>query len=333
MNRRAFLTGLAAAGGGQMFRAAPAAPAAEPPPETTTLRLIQVPSICRSPQYVAGPLLQGEGLTDVRYVKRPSSEHVPRTLAAGEVDISMGYVGPLIMAIDTGAPIVILAGGHVGCFELFGNDRVRSISDLKGKTVAAPSFGTSSQYTFVASMVTYVGLDPRKDVNWITLPQSEAMRRFEEGKIDAFIGFPPEPQELRARKIGHVVLNSSVDRPWSQYFCCLLAGNRDFVRKHPVATKRALRAILKAADLCVLDPEGAARTLVDKGFTARYDYALQAMKDIPYARWRDYDPEDTVRFYALRLHEAGLVKSSPKKIIAEGTDWRFFNELKRELKG
>jgi NitT/TauT family transport system substrate-binding protein len=61
-------------------------------------------------------------------------------------------------------------------------------------------------------------------------------------------------------------------------------------------------------------------------------YALQTMKDVPYGRWREYDSEDTVRFYALRLHEIGMIESSPNKIIAEGTDWRFLNELKRELK-
>ena len=54
---------------------------------------------------------------------------------------------------------------------------------------------------------------------------------------------------------------------------------------------------------------------------------------IPYGKWRQYDPEDTVRFYALRLREAGVIKSSPQKIIAQGTDWRFLNELKKELKG
>ena len=52
----------------------------------------------------------------------------------------------------------------------------------------------------------------------------------------------------------------------------------------------------------------------------------------PYDRWREYDPEDTLRFYALRLHEVGMIGSSPKAILAEGTDWRFLNELKRELK-
>jgi NitT/TauT family transport system substrate-binding protein len=129
-----------------------------------------------------------------------------------------------------------------------------------------------------------------------------------------------------------VILNSATDRPWSQYFCCLLGGDREYVRKYPIATKRVLRAILKAADLCATDSARAAQNLVDRGFTSRYDYALQTVGELPYDKWREYDPEDTLRFYALRLHEAGLIKSSPNNIIAECTDWRFLNELKRELK-
>jgi NitT/TauT family transport system substrate-binding protein len=129
-----------------------------------------------------------------------------------------------------------------------------------------------------------------------------------------------------------VVVNSSMDRPWSQYFCCMLAGHRDFVQNHPVATKRVLRAVLKAADLCASDPTAAAQRMVSGGFTDRYDYALQTLRDVPYDKWREYDAEDTVRYYALRLHELGFVKSSPQKIIADGTDWRFLDELKRELK-
>jgi NitT/TauT family transport system substrate-binding protein len=158
------------------------------------------------------------------------------------------------------------------------------------------------------------------------------MRQLAEGKIDAFLAFPPQGQELRTKKIGRLLINSMMDRPWSQYFCCMAAGNREFVRRHPVATKRALRAILKAADLVLREPGRAAKFLVEKGYTQRYDYALQALREIPYGKWREYDPEDTLRFYALRLHEAGMIKSSPQKIIAHGTDWRFLKELKRELK-
>jgi len=182
-------------------------------------------------------------------------------------------------------------------------------------------------------MASYVGLDPAKDIRWVTSSSPKPMELFAEGKIDAFLGLPPEPQELRARNIGRVIFNSATDRPWSQYFCCMVAGNRDYVRKHPVATKRVLRAIIKATDLCISQPERAARRIVDAGFTPRYDYALQTLREIQYAKSRDYDPEDTVRFYSLRLREAGFITATPNKILADGTDWRLLNELKRELKG
>jgi NitT/TauT family transport system substrate-binding protein len=158
------------------------------------------------------------------------------------------------------------------------------------------------------------------------------MELFAEGKIDAFLGWPPEPQELRARNIGRVIVNTGTDRPWSQYFCCVHAGNRDYVRKHPVATKRVLRAFIKATDLCVSQPEWVAQRIVDAGFTPRYDYALQTLKEIPYAKWREYDAADAIRFHALRLRESGFIKAAPNKILADGTDWRFFDELKRELR-
>jgi NitT/TauT family transport system substrate-binding protein len=182
-------------------------------------------------------------------------------------------------------------------------------------------------------MAAYVGLEPQKEVTWVTRAPDEAVQLLTEGKIDAFMAFPPQTQELRAKQIGHVVVNSALDRPWSQYFCCMVYTRREFARKYPVATKRALRAILKAADVCALEPERTAEFLVDKGYTKNYSYALQTVQELPYGKWREYDPEDTVRFYALRLHEAGMIKSSPQKILTQGTDWSFLNALKKEMKG
>jgi NitT/TauT family transport system substrate-binding protein len=306
--------------------------AEEAPPETKTIRLIKNPGICIAPQYVADELLRAEGFTDIQHVMR-SGAVMAEAIGRGEVDLSLHFVALLIPAIDAGAAITMLAGVHVGCFELFAKEPVRSIRDLKGKKVGMQGVGLQ-QHVFVSAMAAHVGLDPAKDIDWVLSPTAPPMELFSEGKIDAFIGFPPEPQELRARNVGgHVVVNSSTDRPWSQYFCCMLAGNRDFVRKHPAATKRAMRAILKATDFCVTNPAAAAQRMVDGGFTARYDYAFQTLKEVPYNKWREYDPADTLRFYALRLRDAGMIKSAPNKIIADATDWRFLNELKRELKG
>jgi len=274
-------------------------------------------------------LLQAEGFTSIEYVKAATGWGV---LLSGEADVSAADAPSAVTQVDKGQPIVVLGGMHVGCYELFGTDRVRTIVDLKGKKVAIPGLH-SGRHLMMSTILAHVGLDPRKDVEWVTSPAAESMQLLAEGKVDAYMGFPPEPQELRAKKVGHVVVSTTTDRPWSQYFCCLLAARRDFVSKNPGATKRVLRAMIRAENLCATDPGRATQILVDRGLAPQRDYVLQMMKELPYSRWREYNPADSLRYYALRLREAGLVKSNPQKILADGTDWRFLNELKKELKG
>ena len=328
MRRRDFLRNATLAGAAGLAAMRPSRAAAEPPPETTKLRINQSINICTAPQVVAEALLRAEGFTDLEYVRAGG----PAGLASGESHIAVTGAAGLVRRVDEGQPLVILAGSHVGCYELFATGRIRALRDLKGKTIAVDGIRTE-RHLVVSIVLAHMGMDPKRDVTWVEHPPAKSIELLAEGKVDAVLAFPPEPQELRARGIGHVILNTTRDRPWSQYFCCIVASNREFVRKHPIATKRALRAILKAGDLCAVEPERTARTLVDNGFAKVYDYALQTLKELPYGRWREFDPEDAVRFYALRLHEAGMIKSSPQKILAQGTDWRFLNELKKELKG
>jgi NitT/TauT family transport system substrate-binding protein len=336
--RRRFLGGLTVAGTAGLLGLPPRRVGAEPPPETSTLRIFHTMSrgstaSCTAPQFLAEELLHGEGFTEVHYVK-DVTRSIWQILASGEVDLGVTSVFPFISGLDVGAPLVLLSGVHGGCYKLLGTARVRAIRDLKGKTVSVggPGLGSGS-HLFLASMLAYVGLNPQQDVTWDVHPWAETIQLLAEGKIDALIGFAADASELRAQQIGQVVVDTGRDRPWSQYFCCMAAGNRAFVRTHPVATKRALRALLKATDLCALEPERVARFMVEKGYVERYDDTLEMLKDVSYNQWRQYDPEDTVRFYALRLHEVGMIKSTPQKLIAQGTDWRFLNELKKELKG
>jgi NitT/TauT family transport system substrate-binding protein len=270
-----------------------------------------------------------EGFTDVEYQK--IEINIPATLFK-TADLAIVGAPGLIPVIDSGMPIVALAGLHIGCWELFGNERVQGIRDLTGKSVAVAGI-SSPDHVWIASMLAYVGANPQRDVKWVATGRiAESMRLFIEGEVDAFLGFPPQPQEMRARKLGRVIVNTTLDRPWSQYFCCMLVANREFVERHPIATKRALRALLKAADICAQEPERAARFLAAKGYEPRYEIGLEVLKSLPYNQWRTADPADTLRFHALRLHEVGMIKSTPQKILAQGSDWRFLNELKKELK-
>jgi NitT/TauT family transport system substrate-binding protein len=329
-SRRDFLASLsgAAAGGVLGMRELLAD---EGPPEVTAIRIGKTLGICSAPQYIADDLLRAEGFSDIRYVRTAGGLTVPQMVEHGEIHFASTFAGTLVYHLDAGVPVTVLAGLHSGCFELFAQEPIQSIGDLKGRSVGIQSL-SSSAHLYMAIMAAQVGLDPREDLNWVVPPQGDVMELFAAGKVDAFLGFPPEPQELRARNIGRMILSTTTDKPWSQYFCCVLFGNREFVGNYPVATKGVLRAILKATDLCATEPERAAQGLIDGGFAPRYDYALQTLTETPYDRWREFDPADAMRFFALRLHEVDMIKSSPNALLAEGTDWRFLNELKRELK-
>ena len=325
--RRQFLARASALSAASLL-GVPGIAAAEPPPEVSRIRLVHAPAICLAPQYLAEELLRLEGFTEVEYVEI-EDDAGGRLLASGRADVTMWDIPSLIPLLDMGQPVVLLAGVHAGCFELFAKENVRSVSDLKGRRVAIGPLG-DSRHILLSSMLAYVGINPKTDVEWIVDPYS--VQPFLDGRADAALAFAPLPQELRRKGIGHVILNTAQDRPWSQYFCCVVAGHRDFVTRHPIATKRAMRAILKGADICAREPDRAARYMADKGYEPRYDIGLEVMKELLYRRWRDADPEDTLRFHALRLYDVGMIKSTPQKLIAQGTDWRFLNELKRELK-
>ena len=175
-SRRRFLATLSSAGVAGLMGGRNSF-AQEAPPETTTVRLAKIAGVCIAPQYVADELLRAEGFTDIRYVAVETGIPGALALARGEIDFTTNYTPPLIITIDAGEPITIVGGEHVGCFEVFAREGIRSIPDLKGKAVGVQALG-SSQHVFVSSMAAHVGLDPAKDIRWVTSSSPKPMELF-----------------------------------------------------------------------------------------------------------------------------------------------------------
>jgi NitT/TauT family transport system substrate-binding protein len=329
--RRNFMAGVSLAAAGLL--GGRGSLAAEGTLETTTVRLLKESGVCDAPLYVAEELLRADGFTDIRYVHTEAGNTDAGMVADGKLDFGQSYAQEALRQIDAGSPVTVLAGVHPGCFELFAQEPVNNVVELRGRTVGLPEEIGYGPQALLSLMAAYVGLDPVKDINWVRASKEvNTIDLYADGQTDAFFGGPLEAQELRTRGFSRVILKTATDQPWSQYYCCMIAGNTDFVRNYPVATKHVVRAVLKATDICLAEPRRAAQRLVDGGFVANYDYALRGLGEVPYGYWREYDPEDTLRFFALRLREIGMIQSTPNTLIANGTDWRFLNELKRELK-
>jgi NitT/TauT family transport system substrate-binding protein len=272
-NRRRFLAGLAAGAAG--LACSPSSASAEPPPETTSVRLPAFPKIsdCMTPLYISQDLLRAEGFTEITLVREGTGPDSSDWIENGELDFDWNYPPSHIRSIAKGVPITVLSGLHIGCLELVATDSIRVIPDLKGKRVGVDDVNGNT-FVLVVMMAAYVGLDPAKDIEWVTVP--DPVEAFAEGKIDAFLGAPPVPQIMRERNLGHVILKTSVDLPWAHYYCCMLAGTNEFVQRYPVAAKRVLRALLKSVDFCLSDPVAAAKAVMASGFGSRDDYVRQA---------------------------------------------------------
>ena len=330
VNRRHFTMGAAAATAG--LGGMPAAAQGEL--ETTRIRLIrdrQFPVLCYAPQYVAKQFLQMEGFTDVEYTSLGDDGSYAHALIDGTADMSAALGVDWVLPLAKREPIVILSGLHAGCVEIFADRSIGTVRELKGKRVAVHGLGSPERY-LLASVVAYIGLDAENDIDWVFAHPNDWSGMLERGEIDAMASFPPLNYYLHDKGIGHVILNTLTDNPWRHYFCCMVAANERFAMENPVAAKRALRAILKANQLCADQPEVAAQWLVDEGQSPNIDYAMRTLNDLTYDAWDSFDPEDSLRFYALRMNEAGIITQTPDEIIAHGTNWGPLTQLMKELK-
>ncbi len=299
--------------------------------ETTTLRFPKNDgSPCLGPFYVAHQFLLEEGFKDIQYPEYLAAEMTP-AVSDGALDFNCEFAQSAGTYIDSGYKFSILAGLHPTCHEVFAREGIDSIGDLKGRRVGVTlgDSATASDYGFMSAILQSVGIPSQHTL--VEVAGKDIPPLMLKGELDAAIVIPPINEELRDAGINRVILNGMHDPPWSHYFCCMIVANQTFVKKNPVATKRVLRAILKATDLSAADPEGAARYLFDNGHTYNYEHTLRTMKHMPYDVWRRFDPEDTLRFYQLRLREGAGSKLTPDDLIKKTADWRFLNELKREM--
>jgi NitT/TauT family transport system substrate-binding protein len=213
-SRRDFLTTLPAAGGvGALGLRTTLAD--EGPPETTTVRLLRERG-CGAPVTLSEQLARAEDFSDVRLVDFEVGSTDVQMLVKGTTDIGVAFATDVVWELDAGAPITVLAGIHPGCQELFAHQPVNSIKDLKGRSVSLPEVDHGPRL-LLSVMIAHIGLDPSKDIAWVRSSTPTPMELFAAGKTDAFFAVPPEAQELRARKIGQVILKAATDPPWSQY--------------------------------------------------------------------------------------------------------------------
>jgi len=301
------------------------------PPETTTIRVVG-PSGCDPWTWLAEDFLKEEGFSDVRILT--AQDYV--TLSAPNSDLDVAFNSDVVVRVDAGQPIVALAGTHTGCIELWARTGINTIRDLRGKRILVDKRDALLDpfYGLWVSFLASVGVDPSEvQFTEIDDPSHTNIEHFIDGRSDAILASITEGPALRAdpKTPGKQIFDNAVDKPWSQYYCCLLVARPEWTRANPNAAKRATRAVLRAIDFGAQDHARTIAAAMDRK-VEEDPRLLRELIDHQNFSWRDYDPEETLRFYALRLADAKLVKKTPSRIIADGTDFSFFRKMQKELK-
>jgi NitT/TauT family transport system substrate-binding protein len=309
-----------------------ATPTPMPPPETTTIRL-GTPSCC-GPLMASEPYLREEGFTDIQLQDAPAMP-VAR-LVDGTIDLGIAFPPTLANAIDTGRNVVGIGPVHPGCIEIWATSDIQTLRDVRGRRVVVR--GTTADdptYPYYAMFLKEAGVAP-SEVNWMVQPGADFVRAFLEGQSDllylATTGLAA--WKRNPARTGHVVLDQVMAMPWAELDCCIITTTTDWLRANPVAAKRALRAIYRAADALPVDRLEAAKTATDKGLFGganNLELVREAANMVPFD-WRKYDVAESMRFHTKLLNEVGLVKVAPDEMVAKATDGRFAKELASELK-
>lgn len=320
---------LAACAPAAVLAPASASPSPLPPPESTTIRLGI--GACDLPIFAAERNLRDEGFTDVQFSDSPA---VP-ALTGGKADLVTMFVTTLAVNVEAGTPLLGLGGLHTGCAQVWAPLGVATMKDLVGRTVVVRSKApTDNTYAYIAIGLKNAGVDP-SSVNFVVQPDADLTKMFLDGKSDALFlaaqntfAFQTNPGNK-----GHVVLDQAMEAPWSQEVCCVLTTTTDWAKANPVAAKRALRAIYRAADSIPMDRADLAKVATDSGlFGGAKNVAVVrgAANMVPYD-WRNYDLAESTRFHAKLLNQVGLSKMTPDEAVTRATDLLFSQQLRREI--
>jgi len=297
-----------------------------PPPETTTIRLGALP--CDHPIMASETFLQQEGFTRIEIL--PGVQ-----LASGRLDIDVAFPSVIAALLESGERVVVFGGLHPGCAEIWAQPGIRSLRDLHGRTLIVQSRTLGNLgYSYPAIALKNAGIDPGQ-VNWVVQPDANPIALFLEGRNDAVFAAQAVTGALHANPAnrGQVIHSQLMDRPWSTLACCILAAKQEWYRANPIAAKRAVRAILRAADAQTPSRFDAVKRVTDRGLfggPANFNNVLFAASMVP-ANWRDLDVDSTIRFWGRLLADVGLLKVSVDDMVRT-FDPRILQELRAELR-
>jgi NitT/TauT family transport system substrate-binding protein len=281
----------------------------------TKLKVAYLGLTCEAPIFAAYEkgFYEEEGL-EVELVKT-DWDGLREGLGTGQFDANHTLVMYLLKPIESGVDVKMTGGIHKGCLrvQVAKNSEMKSVAELKGKTIGVPTHIGSPPYLFCCRTLAAAGVDPRPEadqVKWVAYPPAELALALSQGKIDALATSDPIGTILLGKGTVKTIADQAKDDPYKDEFCCASVVSGKLAKQNPAAAAKVTRALLKGAKWVSENPTAAAKLSVEKKYIAStVEINSQALSKL------DYIPavarcKQSIDQAAVEMKQAGLLKTS-----------------------
>ena len=180
-------------------------------------------------------------------------------LVSGDIDYST-LIGSVIGANLKGAKLKMIACSQDRTpLSLVGKAAIKSVKELKGKTIGVGSYGSTPDI-IARLVVKHYGMDPETEIKMLALGSDSArLTALKEGVVDAIIVAPPV--DFEGKKMGFNILSRAGDILRFPYNG--LGTSVEKITERPDGVKRVIRAIVRANGFIRRNREGAIQVLVN----------------------------------------------------------------------
>ncbi|WP_338450219.1 ABC transporter substrate-binding protein [Niallia oryzisoli] len=212
---------------------------------------------------------EDEGI-EVELLPGKGGSYVVQQVGAETIDMGIIAVNSVLPAWDKGIDIKMVY--QVNTTNLFDfmvpeDSKVTDIKQLKGKVIGVTDLG-SGEVPMVRSILTSAGLNPDQDVTIraIGADGTSILTAFEKGEIDAFSGGAHDLISLYGKGFKS---RSLVPKEYKSIPSTGIIANGKIMEENPEIVEKITRAVAKATDFAINDPD-AAYELMKKAVPEQY---------------------------------------------------------------
>jgi NitT/TauT family transport system substrate-binding protein len=292
----------------------------------TKLKVAYLGLTCEAPIFAAYEkgFYEEEGL-EVELVKT-DWDGLREGLGTGQFDANHTLVMYLLKPIESGVNVKMTGGIHKGCLrvQVAKNSDMKSVKELKGKTIGVPTHIGSPPYLFCSRTLAAAGIDPRpeaSDVKWVAYPPAELGLALSQGKIDALATSDPIGTILLGKGTVKTIADQAEDEPYKEEYCCATVVSGKLAKQNPAAAAKVTRALLKGAMWVSQNPTAAAKLSVEKKYIAStVEINSQALSKLNYAPGVARCKQ-SIEQAAVEMKQAGLLKPSTDPAVLAKRAW------------